>query len=518
MKCVIYLRVSTKEQAEKADSKEGYSIPAQRDACVKYIKEKGWELIDEYLDRGESARSAARPQLQEMLGRITKQKDVQVVVVHKIDRLARNMEDHITIKAILKRADTSLVSVVENFEDNASGHLVEGIHALMAEFYSANLGAETKKGMIQKAKQGGWPEMAPLGYLNIQTPMSGQLIRTIEVDEERVPFIKKAFELYATGDFSYKELADELYTLGFRSKGTSKRPPGKVHKSRIGTMLSNPFYKGIVRWNEIETKGIHKPLVSKDLWDQVQEVIKVRDQAGERKRKHPHYLRGTVYCGECGAKMSSMVVKNRTKDEYTYFYCLGQKRENGCGQKYIAGEDVEKLIENCYKSIQLPESVRVKLKDRFEQELLKRESNTINEQQLITRRLSKLADQRLKLMDAYYEGAVPLEVLKKEQKRISGEMEDCEGRLEVLRNGDDDIKSMLNLALDMASKCHVAYTKASPKVRRMFNQAFFKKVSIKNKKVSELHYTSLFALFFDPDLNKEDLVAGAGFEPATFGL
>ncbi|MDO8785027.1 MAG: recombinase family protein, partial [Syntrophales bacterium] len=72
MNCVIYLRVSTKEQAEKADSKEGYSIPAQRDACVKYIKEKGWELIDEYLDRGESARSAARPQLQEMLGRITK--------------------------------------------------------------------------------------------------------------------------------------------------------------------------------------------------------------------------------------------------------------------------------------------------------------------------------------------------------------------------------------------------------------------------------------------------------------
>ncbi|MHB8871961.1 MAG: recombinase family protein [Candidatus Doudnabacteria bacterium] len=518
MNCVIYLRVSTKEQAEKADSKEGYSIPAQRDACVKYIKEKGWELIDEYLDRGESARSAARPQLQEMLGRITKQKDVQVVVVHKIDRLARNMEDHITIKAILKRADTSLVSVVENFEDNASGHLVEGIHALMAEFYSANLGTETKKGMVQKAKQGGWPEMAPLGYLNVQTPMSGRLLRSIEVDEERAPFVQKAFELYATSDYSLKELEEELYTLGFRSKGTAKRPPGKVHKSRIANMLANPFYKGIVRWNEIETKGIHKPLIAKDLWDRVQEVIKVRDQAGERKRKHPHYLRGTVYCGECGSKMSSMVVKNRVKDEYTYFYCLGQNRKNGCKQKYIAEGEIEKLVEDCFKSIQLPENIYSKLKDRFEQELLKREDGTIREQQFITRRMTKLADQRLKLMEAYYAQAVPLEVLKKEQTRISGELEDCQGRLEVLKNGDDDIKSTLNLALDMASRCFEAYTKANPKVRRMFNQAFFKKVSIKNKKVSELHYTNIFALLFDAGLNKEDLVAGAGFEPATFGL
>ena len=150
--------------------------------------------------------------------------------------------------------------------------------------------------------------------------------------------------------------------------------------------------------------------------------------------------------------------------------------------------------------------------------MLKREDGTIREQQFITRRMTKLADQRLKLMEAYYAQAVPLEVLKKEQSRISGELEDCQGRLEILKNGDDDIKSTLNLALDMASKCHVAYTKANPKVRRMFNQAFFKKVAIKNKRVSALHYTNLFALLFDPGLNKEDLVAGAGLEPATSGL
>ena len=513
MNCVIYLRVSTKEQAQKADSKEGYSIPAQRDACIKYIKDKGWKLVDEYLDRGESARTSQRPQLQEMLGRISKHKDVQAVVVHKIDRLSRRMEDHVAIRAILTKADCSLVSVVEHFEDNASGRLVEGIHALMAEFYSANLAAETKKGMVQKTKQGGWAGMAPLGYLNIQTPMNGRLLRTIEVDEERALFVKQIFELYATGDYGLSELEEKMFKLGFRSKGTAKQPPCKVHKSRIAKMLQNPFYKGIVRWNGIETQGIHQPLVSKDLWERVQGVIKVRDTAGERKRKHPHYLKGTVYCGECGSRMSSDLAKG-----HVYFYCLGQKRKNGCKQKYIEDDELDKLIENRYEKIQLPEKVKDKLKDWFEQELLKRQSNTINEQQFITRRMTKLADQRLKLMDAYYAGAVPLEVLKKEQDRISGEIEDCQGRLETLKDGDEGIKETINLALEMASKCHRAYLKSRPDVRRKFNQAFFKKILIKDKKISELHYTNLFGLLLNPGSSKNDLVAVVGLEPTTRGL
>lgn len=90
----------------------GYSIPGQREACLKYIRENGWTFVDEYSDRGESARSQDFPQLQvRMLARIKKDKDVQAVVVHKIDRLARNMEDHVAIKAILKRAKAALVSV-----------------------------------------------------------------------------------------------------------------------------------------------------------------------------------------------------------------------------------------------------------------------------------------------------------------------------------------------------------------------------------------------------------------------
>ena len=512
MNCVIYLRVSTKEQAEKADSKEGYSIPAQREACIKYAKEKGWNVIDEYTDRGESARSSNRPQLQEMLSRMKKQKDVEVVVVHKIDRLARNMEDHVTIKAVLKRAGAFLVSVVENIDDSASGRLVEGMHALMAEFYSSNLAMETKKGMIQKTKQGGWPQMAPLGYKNIQTPMHGRLLRTIEVDHERAPFIKRAFELYATGDYSLTELTEELYDMGLRSKGHA-RFSGKVSKSRIAHILQNQFYKGVVRWDNIESNGIHEPLVPSEIFNAVQDILRIRNQSCEKKRKHPHYLRGTLYCS-CGSRMSSLMAKK----QFLYFYCLGQKRHNGCKEKYVLASDIEKELELNYKKIQLSEDVIDKLKRDFNKDLLKREYSTIKEQEFLTKRMSKLVEQKSMAMDALYRGAIDMELLQKEQTRIGKELETCQSRLEVLKYGDDAVKENLDIALKMASQCFEGYTKGSEKTKKLFNQLFFKKVVIENKKVSELHYTDFYAYLFDPSSNKDEMVAGTGFEPATFGL
>ena len=163
MKAVIYLRVSTKEQAE-----EGYSIPAQAGACRRFIADRGWELADEYVDRGESARTADRPQLQAMLARLAEDPGIEALVVHKLDRLARNLEDHAAVRAALREAGVQLHSVTESLEDSASGKLVEGILASIAEFYSANLGQEIRKGMDQKAAQGGWPVRAPFGYRNVR--------------------------------------------------------------------------------------------------------------------------------------------------------------------------------------------------------------------------------------------------------------------------------------------------------------------------------------------------------------
>ena len=234
MNCLVYLRVSTKEQAEG-----GYSIPAQRAACLKFIQDKDWTLVDEYADRGESARTARRPQLQEMLLRIKSDPSINAVIVHKIDRLARNMEDHMAIKAILRTEDVALVSVVEAIEDSAIGEYMEGMLALNAQLYSSNLSAEVKKGLLQKVKQGGWNGQAPVGYLNVRN-QRGEAV--IVPDPDMAPLVKEAFKLYSTGEYSITELHSMMIKKGIRSKQSK----GVISRSKFAHILNNKAYIGIV--------------------------------------------------------------------------------------------------------------------------------------------------------------------------------------------------------------------------------------------------------------------------------
>ena len=499
MNCIIYLRVSTKEQAEG-----GYSIPAQREACIKYVQEKGWKLLDEYADRGESAKSAHRPQLQEMLSRIKKQKDVQAVVVHKIDRLARNMEDHVAIKAILRRYEVILVSVVENIEDTASGRLVEGIHALMAEFYSANLAMETRKGMGQKAKKGGWPHHAPIGYKNIRDEKGEAKIIP---DSEMAPLVKEAFEIYATGEYSLSQLHEIMAHKGLKSNMGQKA----ISRARLAEVLKNKTYIGIVTWDGVEYPGIHEPLISKDLFARVQEVFAVHDKAGVRVNKHPHYLRGTLFCGYCGARLCSTLAKG----QYVYFFCLGKKRGDKCGQTHIPEEAVENAILNLYKKIQLPNHLVEKITLKFETELMNRESNNLKQREFIARKMARLNKERDKLLQAFYAEAIPLGLLKKEQDRISSEMAEFELKQTAISGNLEYIDQIVRKAIVMASNCYFAYKKACPQNKRMFNQAFFEKIYLKDKMISSFERSEVFkALIYSNGSISESLVPEAGVEPA----
>lgn len=504
MNCLIYLRVSTKEQAE-----EGYSIPAQKEACLKYIQDKDWNFIDCYIDRGESARSAHRPQLQEMLSRVKKGKTINAVVVHKIDRLARNLEDHVAIKAILKRSEVALVSVVENIEDSASGRLIEGIHALMAEFYSANLATEIKKGMNQKVKEGGWPKMAPVGYKNIRDERG---VAHIIPDPEMSPLVKEAFELYATGEYPLRVLHEHLTGGGFLSNMTKK----PMVRSKVAEMLQNKVYIGIVTWNGVEYKGKHEPLVSKALFARVQEVFAIRNTAGERIRKHPHYLRGTLYCGYCGARLSSSL----SKGQYLYFWCLGRRRDiKSCPQSHIPADVIETAINNLYQKIQLPQAVVEELTLKLERELVNRESHNFKQREFVAKKMVKLNHEREKLLQAFYAEAIPVDLLKKEQDRISTEVAMLETKQQTVSSQLDQIDQIIKVAIKMASNCYLAYQKASDKNKRMLNQAFFKKIYFKNKKMSGYDYSELFeCLYNSKSSSKEPLVELRGFEPLTSAL
>ncbi|WP_454922353.1 recombinase family protein, partial [Actinomyces naeslundii] len=146
-RAISYIRVSTREQAQRGGSEEGFSLPAQREANKRKAQSMGALVVKEFADRGESARSANRPELQKMLAYLKEDGGIDYVIVHKLDRLARNRADDVEINRAFEEAGVRLVSTSENIDQTPGGMLLHGIMSSIAEFYSRNLANEVIKGM-----------------------------------------------------------------------------------------------------------------------------------------------------------------------------------------------------------------------------------------------------------------------------------------------------------------------------------------------------------------------------------
>jgi site-specific DNA recombinase len=264
-RAVIYLRVSTAKQAAKDTDVEGYSLPAQRDACMRKAAELGAEVVDEYLDRGESAKTTDRPEFQRMLTRIRLARDVDYVILDKIDRFARNRRDDANTLFELKSYGAQLVSVKENIDETPAGQLLHAIMAGIAEFYSRNLATEALKGMTQKAKTGGTPGKAPVGYLNTRQRIEGREVRVVAVDPDRAPHIQWAFEAYASGEYTIRSLAEALAARGVASERGARRGYA-LSKSHVARLLTNRYYLGYVTFKGAEYMGKHQPLVTQGIF------------------------------------------------------------------------------------------------------------------------------------------------------------------------------------------------------------------------------------------------------------
>jgi|GEM_PF-2388944 len=289
---VDILRVSSAAQAETDYDREGLSLPAQRNACTRKATSLEASVVGEFVERGESGRSTTRRSaLAAMLTRL-KARDVDYVVVHKVDRLARKRADDSAILAQIQASGAQLVSVSENIDETPSGMLLHGIMASIAEFYSMNLATEVLKGATEKAKHGGTPYRAPLGYRNVRELVEGREVRTIALDPERAPLIREAFQLYATGDYSQSDLATILEVRGLRTPATASHPAKVVEGKRLSSVLRNPFYIGQVRYRGKVYHGRHPKLIDEATFEQVQTVLAGKRTAGERPSRWQHYLRG----------------------------------------------------------------------------------------------------------------------------------------------------------------------------------------------------------------------------------
>ncbi len=479
-RAVIYLRVSSAQQADKDYDSEGFSIPAQREACQREARQLGAEVIDEYVDRGESAKTANRPALKTMLDRLERG-DIDYVIVHKVDRLARNRADDVEIVMAIRKAGAQLVSVTENIDETPSGLLLHGIMSSIAEFYSRNLAAEVMKGTTQKAQRGGTPYRAPIGYKPSRIEIDGREVRVVIPDPERAPLIREAFILYASGDYSLSELAAIMEERGLRSRPTRRYPSRALLPKDFQKLLRNLYFLGQVPYGGKVYEGRHEPLVDEATFEQVQELLTAKRVSGERPWRHFHYLRGSIYCGECGRRL----IYNRAKGKgglYEYFVCGGRQHGN-CKQRAHRVQAVEAAVEQHYGAKELTDQERDKLRSAVTGHI---ESATVLAGEKVAQAeiaLTRLDQEERKLLQAHYADQVSEALFSEEQSRIRRERVAAEKHIDSLSVEHDQVLKALDLALAMTDDIQAAYVQAGPQERRLLNQGLFERLEIDGERV-----------------------------------
>ncbi|GEC99324.1 recombinase [Kocuria varians] len=508
---VSYLRVSTREQAERGGTEEGFSIPAQREANARKAAGLGARIVREFVDAGESARSADRPALQEMLAFIAATR-VQVCLVHKVDRLARNRLDDVHIQQALMEAGVTLVSATESIDETPSGMLVHGIMSSIAEFYSRNLATEVTKGMTQKVAQGGTPMRAPIGYLNVRrTDEQGREVRTVEIDPERAPLIRWAFETYARGETSVVQLLLDITARGLVTVPSPKRPSKPLGRNTLYKLLSNPYYAGIIRYKGALHPGAHEPLIEPALFDQVQSLLKARNAHATRHVQHAHHLKGLLFCGNCGSRMLLDYATNPRGTTYAYFVCSGRAaKKTACTRRAVPVQVAERLVEDSYASITISEAdyqhLAADIDTAFDQRSAARDQELAD----LTANRGRLESESDKLLAAHFADAIDLTTLKRHQDRIRAGLADIDQRLAAHTEQYTGGRAFLHDSLSLLTDAHHMYAHSDDANRRLACQALYERLEITDDEHLRPHLAEPFATLIGNDTS-----TGASEDPGN---
>jgi site-specific DNA recombinase len=476
----IYVRVSSTGQLGRDGDEDGYSIPAQVKACELDAASRGATVAKVYVERAESAKSDNRPVLQHMLSELPSL-GVKYLIVHKVDRLARNRLDDATIYQRIVGMGITLVSASENIDDTPAGQLMHGMLATFAEYYSNNLATEIMKGLRRKHEQGGTPFKPPIGYLSKRTLDGNQDIRSVIVDPDRAPLIQLAFALYSTGEWTLHRLAAHLEEQGLRSRGTRRYPERPLGANRINTMLRNPYYKGLVVWNGARYPGKHDWLVSEDDFDKVQVLLTAANQKGERPQKHAHYLRGTVLCAECLGRLLYGRHRSRSGRQYEYFCCNNRtvrRRDTKCSSGHFAVPAVEKEVEALYRTLKLDPKTKEQIRVELRQELTDRTGLIRREAERHEHALKVIEAKQEKLVQLYYKDLIAEDVFASEQAKLKDERRAATRLQETATAQLSDVQEALELALTRIEQPYAVYSEGTEMERRILNRAIFQHIEV----------------------------------------
>jgi len=389
-KYFAYIRVSTVKQGER-----GSSLTEQKSAIEAYAA-RGDLTVVGWFEEMETAAKQGRRLFSQMMAQLRAGK-ADGLIVHKIDRSARNLRDWADLGDLIDRGiDVRFVN--DNFDLlSRGGRLSADIQAVVAADYIRNLREEVKKGIYGRLKQGLYPFGAPMGYLNTGKAK----VKTI--DAVKGPLVRQMFERYATNTIGFEELRHEMWTKGLR---TSVGKP--LFDNTLTAILNNPFYMGVIRIGTTgETfPGAHEPLITKALYDRVQSIL--RGKTVPKAKNHRFLLRQTVKCGSCKRR----TLTGETQKSHTYYRC------HLCRHVSWRGDTLEGIMLTNIQRIRLDEGDMRDFRDLVQDDCQSQEGDTERLKASLTLRLQHIDDRTTRLTDLLIDSAIDLSTFNARKERL----------------------------------------------------------------------------------------------------
>jgi len=425
-----YIRVSTVKQGE-----HGVSLQQQREAIERYAQRNNCEVI-QWFEEQETAAKQGRPLFSQMM-KLLRSGKACGVIIHKIDRSARNLRDWADLGELIDQG-VEVCFANESLDlRSRGGRLSADIQAVVAADYIRNLREETRKGFYGRLKQGLYPMPAPLGYLDMG---QGQAKAP---DPIAAPLVREAFEMYGTARFNSETLAREMAALGLRSRS------GKVLKAdKLTRMFSNPFYVGLIRIKRTNETypGAHQPLISKSLFDRVQDVLHGR--LNTRAHRHDFLFRRRLNCGQCRIRLIG-----ETHKGFIYYRC----QPRVCPTTAVREETVDEAVLQRFEEICFSDDERRYIDGelkKYREEDNKHQEETVAALRL---KLGQIEERLNRLTDAYIDRVLDKDAFEARKNALLMERKTVEEKLADWSGGGLRVSEELAHFLERAGGAYSAY-------------------------------------------------------------
>jgi len=443
VKYFIYCRKSSEEEERQI-----LSIEAQLTELRDYARQNGLFVVKEFCE-SKTAKEPGREIFNQMLSEIEKG-NASGILAWNPDRLARNSVDG---GKIIYLVDTGKIESLKFptfwFEPTPQGKFILSVAFGQAKYYTDNLSENILRGLRQKIRRGELPAKAPLGYFNEPR------LRTIEPHAENFNKMKKVLELFATGNFTLTELQRKMFSLGLVGQ-RNKRPP---HLSTLQSILTNPFYYGVFKYCGELHQGGHKPMISKKLFDRIQQALK--DNSKPRKRKDRGFLfLGFATCGECGYSITAEKHVKKSGLEFVYYRCTKKAKSHKCTQnRYIREEKLASEVKEICQKVSLPDEWRNKFLSKVEDWKKEESHSSTLFAQNLKEELNKVKTRISRLTDIYLDGTLDLSEFQEKKNALMEQKADLDQKLndferkgnhwlELIRNWINEANQAENLVLE----------------------------------------------------------------------